>query len=634
MTPTILLDLLAASGLLFVAHVVRAARVALLFPPGYSAGRFNLLLGLSIAYAINTILPGHLGEIARIWFVGKRSNIRFTFSAAVVAAERLSDVVVVAIAATSLAALSQPSPEGMQPLLLAGAALAAALFGIGVAKSRRMRRAIWLTSSIFNDRIRFAIVDFCWSYSELVTSRTLLARHYMLSSIGMWLLYVAAYAFYAHATDSNVFQILAMLLGAPLRSVLDAALAGNRSEAGMLLLFMGLPVAGVLLYGAIAQGRLILRLLRARPRLNLARSAMPRTTHDRFNTTAEYDYFLVSHFGGADEEISSFGLEALDDGVVHRLFNGGSGAITALVDVNGQLVIRKFATGATGRKLKVQADWLTGHQDIDLPLVEVVHQRAGEGFFLYDMPLVVPANDFFDVIHTSPIERSRTVLHEVAAQTSLLHQSSAAAPASDALIAAYLQNKVVDNAREVLDFARDLLPGDDYSINGKPLNLDAWDRLLDADWLRAQITDGRTSTIHGDLTIENIIVAPYRTPGWYIIDPNSENIFNTPLIDWSKLMQSLHLGYEAMNRHPVCHINGENLSLSVTRSAAYSELHKSLEGLIMTEMGCDALREVYFHEIINYLRLTPYKIRQSAAKGRCFFACTSLLLDRYEARRA
>ena len=48
----------------------------------------------------------------------------------------------------------------------------------------------------------------------------------------------------------------------------------------------------------------------------------------------------------------------------------------------------------------------------------------------------------------------------------------------------------------------------------------------------------------------------------------------------------------------------------------------------------DALREVYFHELVNYLRLTLYKIRQSPTRGLAFFGCTSLLLRRYTERFA
>ena len=38
-------------------------------------------------------------------------------------------------------------------------------------------------------------------------------------------------------------------------------------------------------------------------------------------------------------------------------------------------------------------------------------QWHGERFH-YDMPYTLSARDFYDVIHTSPIESSRNVLHE------------------------------------------------------------------------------------------------------------------------------------------------------------------------------------------------------------------------------
>ena len=41
------------------------------------------------------------------------------------------------------------------------------------------------------------------------------------------------------------------------------------------------------------------------------------------------------------------------------------------------------------------------------------------------------------------------------------------------------------------------------------------------------------------------------------------------------------------------------------------------------------MREVAFHELVNYLRLIPYKIRNEPAQGLTFFVCTSVLLRRY-----
>ena len=135
--------------------------------------------------------------------------------------------------------------------------------------------------------------------------------------------------------------------------------------------------------------------------------------------------------------------------------------------------------------------------------------------------------------------------------------------------------------------------------------------------------------VHGDLTIENIIIAPQMNPKWYIIDPNPDNIFNSQLIDWAKLMQSVHLGSEGLNRNFSCVIENNSIQLLFTKSQAYTELHDQLVSIIRIQQGNDKLREIYFHELINYLRLTPYKIRQDAKKGLCFFACASILLKRY-----
>jgi hypothetical protein len=200
--------------------------------------------------------------------------------------------------------------------------------------------------------------------------------------------------------------------------------------------------------------------------------------------------------------------------------------------------------------------------------------------------------------------------------------------ADEALVRKYLLEKAVNNAAVVLNFAKTIFEND-YAINGKHFDLRQWDRLLDLDWLSRQVSRRTTTVVHGDLTIENIIVAPQHERGWYIIDPNPDNIFNTRLIDWAKLMQSVHLGYEGLNRNFNCILAKNSIQLALAKSLAYTELHAHLEELTRQQHGSDGLREVYFHELINYLRLTPYKIRHDPKKGVCFFGCTSILLSRY-----
>jgi hypothetical protein len=148
------------------------------------------------------------------------------------------------------------------------------------------------------------------------------------------------------------------------------------------------------------------------------------------------------------------------------------------------------------------------------------------------------------------------------------------------------------------------------------------------------VTRRATAVIHGDLTIENIIVSPDEPAGWYLIDPNPVNIFETPLIDWAKLMQSLNLGYETMSRGGAPAISGSALRLVFARSNAYAQLHDRLSERLHSRLGGDGMREIAFHEIVNYLRLIPYKIRSAPQKGLTFFACASVLLRRYRETNA
>jgi hypothetical protein len=322
----------------------------------------------------------------------------------------------------------------------------------------------------------------------------------------------------------------------------------------------------------------------------------------------------------------------MEDVIVHRILPGGSDAVTAVVEVRGALSIRKLATADAGRKLGVQVSWLREHAS-SLPLPEVLAAESYGERYHYDMPYTLAARDFYDVIHTSPIENSKNVLTEIVDEMTAFHHRHRKKAASQAVVDDYLDRKVQANVREVLAFARGLVE-QEYSINGEEYRLSDWDCLLNMDWLRQQVHTLDMSVIHGDLTIENIIVSPRHERRWYLIDPNPVNILDTPLIDWAKLMQSLNLGYEAMSRGGAVTASGNALRLVLARSNAYAELHDHLSTLLCARVGADGMREIAFHELVNYLRLLPYKIRNTPAQGLTFFACTSLLLRTYRAAGA
>lgn len=615
--------------LLGVAHVVRAIRWALLFPPYVLKRRFTLLLGLGLGYAINAVLPFRLGELVRAVYVSRHEQVRLPLTLGTILAERVGDLVIIGLLILALGStVAIPGflwSAGLFGLLAAvGIALA-----IAVRASSALRQLIWKAASIFNDRVRVGIADLTWSTAELLAGGALLRWRYLVLTVAMWLLYGTSYYLAGLAIGLSVPDIGAALLQ-PFRS----NLGGVRSiaEGGAewwLLLFVVAPLLLILGYGAVTRRPISRERINFLLRHGRSGRGNPQSRRERFQAASSYESFLAALFSGADQKISSFGLEAIDDCVVHRLFNGGSDAITALVDADGELLIRKFALGAPAAKLKVQADWLRRHHRPDLPLAQVVGERGDAQRYSYDMPLVTPANDFYDVIHSASVEQSCTLLTRVVEGISTIHALSCNGMANPAAVEGYVQSKIVTNARTILRFAEQQLRGATYRLNDLDYDLREWDCLLDPDWLHAQMTLRDVGEVHGDLTIENIIVAPNEPHGFYVIDPNPENVFDTPLIDWAKLMQSLHLGYEALNRGIHVQLDGTSIQLAIARSQAYARLHQLIEAQALERFGPRGLREIYFHELVNYLRLTTYKIRQSEMKGLGFFACTSLLLRRY-----
>lgn len=629
MTELQLLALAGACLLLLAGHAIRAQRWALLFPPA-SISRFNLLIGLTLGNVVNAVLPFRIGELVRLIYVWRREYISLTYVAATILAERVSDLVVVGVGGLLFAVLVGGLSAVTACIMLAAAVLVIA-FARLVQSSQRLRRGIWAASWVFNDHIRFRLCDMLWSLGEFLGRGGVLHPNYLLGTVSMWAAYFAAFWMFSWSIGVDFLGVVAVLLGAPLVPLAVVILEGTVTSFEIaMFVFVLSPLLAILGYGAVrSQLHLGAMVDSAKGYVGFG-SEEPITppSHQRFNRTSEYEYFIVALFSGDDVTTSAFGLRAVDDAQVQRFFHGGSDAVTALVEAKGSFKIRKFAQGAPADKLEDQANWLDREHGRGLPLVDVIDRHRKDAFFVYDMPTLSPAADFYEVIHTSPPEETHRLFDRLLQDTVAFHAAGAEPEADEEAIRAYLDGKVTANAQKILEFARGVYP-DGLRINEIAHDYADWARLSDPDWLRAQIRTLGTGRIHGDLTIENVIISPAVPTGYYVIDPNPDNRFNTPLIDWAKLMQSLHLGYEALNKSVQLTVENDALRLQLQRSQIYSALHEAYERFLTDHLGPDVLREIYFHELVNYLRLTPYKIRQDPRKGLAFFACTAVLLRRY-----
>ena len=616
--------------LLLFGHIVRAIRWALLFSPKMVEKRIDLLIALSFGYLINTIIPFRAGELFRVWYVSFKTKIKWDHVFATIIAERFSDLGALILILISLL-LFLKNELLINTLIIFTLAFSLILFiAYLINTSLFFRKKIWYVTAIFNEKIQMSILNLCWLTSELILNKGLLNSKFIYSTIAMWLFYLSSFYLFSLSINIEFLQTFSSLFIEPLASNINSFKLEGNENVNALLLFTIIPITIILVYALAKKHKSILGILNKRKRMGWYSSNSQNTvSKNKFADTSEYEFFLSSLFSGDNYATTKFGLNAVNDSTIIRLFNGGSDAITALIEVKNRLIIRKFATQSAAQKLQNQYEWLEKNQLENFPLVSVLERSETDDPFYYDMPLIVPSSDYYDFIHTNEMEASQKILDDVYESIDLYHKKHAKTDIDKNLIKQYFDGKVTQNTRTILDFARKIIPSNHFTINGKEFNFSELELLLDTTWLLNQVNHFETTSIHGDLTIENVIIAPGTEKGWYLIDPNSENIFNSALIDWAKLFQSLHLGYESLNRSHNCSIEGSDITLPLSKSAEYSFLYKNLEHKIQAQYGGDYLKEIYFHELVNYLRLTPYKIRQNHSKGLCFFACTCILFKQY-----
>ncbi len=79
------------------------------------------------------------------------------------------------------------------------------------------------------------------------------------------------------------------------------------------------------------------------------------------------------------------------------------------------------------------------------------------------------------------------------------------------------------------------------------------EKLFTKENLKKIFQNDKVAVIHGDLTLENIIILPQEE--YYFIDPNVNINYNSIFLDYSKILQSLHGKYELIRT------NGSTVSI-------------------------------------------------------------------------
>ena len=302
---------------------------------------------------------------------------------------------------------------------------------------------------------------------------------------------------------------------------------------------------------------------------------------------------------------------------------------------DGEMLFRKYAFDRDGLKLQEQIDWILAHQK-DIPLPAVVRQQKGSNFVSYDMHSYGSAVGLFRYIHTMPVDWSWRILEKALDDIRLGLHSRNVRPADTETIKAYIKSKVDKNLKIIREndrYIRQLEEFEEISANGIKLpTLRFYSGMLTGEHLVPIFSKDSYSDIHGDLTIENIVCLSDSSEidrseyegkvlpkDYYFIDPNTGNIHDSPFLDYGKLLQSLHGNYEFLMMVKSVKIDGSNVNYLMTKSEAYGEIYQKYREYLQSRFSKDEVLSIYYHEIIHWLRLMPYKIRKNEKLAVVFY---------------
>ena len=595
--------------------------------------RGQMLRGMAGGYALNFVLPFHLGDAFRAVYTGRRMKSGIGFALATVIMDRFLDVWFVAFGfiAFRLLGLGGAPVDGAARYYLVFSLLLVLGLVLVVALRDFLKKICLAFCGLFNDTLKLDGMMFFWSLINTFKDlgRVKIGR-LVVNTLLMWAAYLGSYTALAAALTVagepmqlvDVFGLLFGRTAADFAALLPGGALGTAAPAArwLLLAWFVLPLLAMWAATLLPEG--------VRGAMNQATQAAP-AGESYLNLLPQADehdraVFLSRYFGLENKDYVKRFLQMNRGITILEDYSAGSNATTMLCMDTQSTFYRKYAFGKDGAKLAEQLDWLRAQQG-RLPLCDILRSEEADGCCWYDMVYDPQAVGLFRYLHSNPVEKSTAILREVLDTLEEKLYRPTARPADMEKIEQYIDKKVDANLQKLRDARslRELMAADTIWVNGveyKNLHQLAW--LFDRERLKTLFAADPVGTIHGDLTIENIIcrLNPGANGGWYLIDPNTGNLHESPFLDYGKLLQSLHGGYEFMMMTPRCTVQENHIDFQLTRSAAYDTLFEAVCDDLRARCGAAGLHSILAHELIHWLRLMPYKLNKDKKRAPMFYA--------------
>ncbi len=600
----------------------------------------HLLKSLTIGYMINFCLPLRIGDLFRAVFSGRRMKNGISFSISTIIAEKYIDVIIVGFLFLLFWLVNNNSSSLIFSVLFyfGFPIILIILSVLSIKYNKQLKVLTKKISSIFNNDIELSLLYFFWSIISVFKDmyKKVERKKIAINTIGMWGLYIVSYYLFSlflstFKENINLVDVFNLLFNSSNIFMSTIGVSQNIDNLVVrfpLIISIYILTPLVILYiTSLVDGK--------------NRNILTDKLEDEFDAkyikmlphinSEEKLAFLEAYFSGLDREYFRKYLSINRNISIIHDYSAGSNATTMLCTDGKQTFFRKYAFGADGEKLYDQIKWLHEHEKV-LTLPKIISEDNGKGYCYYDMPYDNSCVGFFNYIHSMSVDKSWNIMREALGELEDKLYCINSRKADKDTIHNYIETKVLKNIDKITKAKglKNLLEYDELIINGvRYKNLKYFSKYFKFDYLYNIFKDDMYSDIHGDLTIENLICRreSEKEKDYYIIDPNTGNVHDSPNLDYSKLLQSLHGGYEFLMNTKTVEVNKNQINYLYIKSAAYNELFELYKKFLENKFSYNKVKSIFFHEIIHWLRLMPYKIEKDSKRVAMFYAGLIIVIN-------
>ena len=606
---------------MIMGHIFKIKRWGLLISVYEKPVEYNLLNAMTLGHTLNTVFPIRIGDIVRVMWAGKKLKNSYSFSLATVIADLYIDFITVG-AIFFFLIISRKGIYYLEKIPYYYAFIFIFIIPITflvIMWKKYIKSFVKKVASIFNERIELSllyITYLCFTSIKDIFQKINKLKFIFLT-FGVWTSYIISYSLFAKfmqkkGENYSIFDIFSKLFsGASLYNI-------EKKILPYWIIYLLLPLGICLLFS------LVLYVLVKKENFYYRQTLPQINSRERLA-------FLKTYFSNENRENIRAYLEINKDVLIIEDISAGSNASTLIImKKDGTLFFRKYAFNDDGIKLKKQIEWIEKHFD-DIPLPIIVEKEEGYNYVTYDMKNLGNSIGMFKYIHTMPLKESWNILKKALEDIQRLHKRNLR-ESNEKDIEQYIKSKVVDNLKIILTESKYIKNLEKYKsifVNGVELpTLRNYDKILNIEYLKSIFNDDKYSDIHGDLTIENIIgildnnienLVGKKYDEYYFIDPNTGNIHDSPFLDYAKLLQSLHGNYEFLMNVSEIKIEKNYINFMITESDAYVQLYQKYYSYLKENFSNRDIISIFYHEIIHWLRLLPYKIKKNDKLAVVFY---------------